>query len=137
MTLSFALSMKVNEVMKRRVITIESARTAADAAKKMTENGIGCLVVTKEGKIAGIVTERDMVIRVITQNLDPKKVKIEEFMTRNVVTYPPDASISDVIQAMSRHRIRRVPVVDNRGRLVGIVTAYDIALLGCPWMPVH
>jgi len=137
MSRSFELVMKVNEVMKRKVVTIESKETAAEAARLMTEKGVGCLVATKEGKIAGIVTERDMVIRIIAQNLNPEKVKVEEFMTRSVVTYPPDAFISEVIHAMSRHRIRRVPIVDNRGRLAGIVTAYDIALLGCPWMPTH
>jgi CBS domain-containing protein len=137
MSKPFALVMKINEIMKRNVVTIESTKTVADVARQMTERGVGCLVVTKEGKIAGIVTERDIVIRLITQNLDPGKVKVEEIMTKNVVTYPPDSSVSEVIQAMSRHRIRRVPIVDGRGKLVGIVTSYDIALLGCPWMPAH
>ena len=137
MSKPFALVMKISEIMKRNVVTIESAKTASDAARLMTEKGVGCLVVTKEGKLAGIVTERDMVIRLITQKLDPDKIKVEAITTKNVVTYSPNSSVSEVIQAMSRHRIRRVPIVDDRGKLVGIVTSYDIALLGCPWMPSH
>jgi len=121
-------NIKVDEIMNRHVITIESNRTATDAAKSMTKEGTGYLVVTENDRIVGIITERDMVIRVLAQDMNPKNVKVEEFMTKNVISFPPSATVMEVIQAMSRNRIRRVPIV-YRDRPVGIVTADDLTLL--------
>jgi len=121
-------NIKVDEIMSRHVITIESIRTAADAAKLMTKEGAGYLVVTENDRVVGIITERDMVIRVLAQDMNPKNVKVEEFMTKNVISLPPSATVMEVLQAMSRNRIRRVPIV-YRERPVGIVTADDLTLL--------
>lgn len=120
---------KVKDLM-RSVVTIDSDRTAVDAARLMTREGVGCLVAVKGGSVVGIITERDMVIRVLTQEQDPKKVKVENFMTKNVLSLSPNATILEAIEFMNRHRIRRVPIMDD-GRLVGIITADEITLLGC------
>jgi CBS domain-containing protein len=121
-------NMTANEIMNKHVVTIDSNRTAADAARLMTTEGTGYLVVTEDDLVVGIVTERDMIIRVLAQDMNAKNVKVEEFMTKNVISFPPSATVSEVIQAMIRNRIRRVPIV-YKDRLVGIVTADDLALL--------
>lgn len=126
---AYGLPTKVKEIMTRGVVTIEEDKMAIDAARLMTEKGVGCLVVVREGKVVGIVTERDMVVRVISQGLDPRMIKVGQFMTKPVITCPSETSIVDLVKLMSRYRIRRVPVVDGEN-LMGIVTSYDAALYG-------
>jgi signal-transduction protein with cAMP-binding, CBS, and nucleotidyltransferase domain len=92
----------------------------------MDKNDLGCVVVTnKAGKSIGIITERDLVIRVLAKNLKPDSVKAREIMTTPLVTIEPDATISDAARRMSRLDIRRLGVI-YKGNLVGIITSKDI-----------
>jgi len=117
---------KVSEIMSREVASLESKDTAASAAKKMVEGGFGCLLVTRKGSVVGIVTERDLVRKVLAKNEDPNKIKLEDIMSQPVITIGPSMQVGDASKLMSEKRIRRLPVIDD-DLLVGIVTTTDIA----------
>jgi len=133
--MALGMPTKIREIMSKYVVTIDEGKSAIEAARLMTEKGIGSLMVTKEGKTIGIITERDLVVRVLAKGVDPRTTKVEEVMTKPIITSTPDTPIADVVKLMSRYKIRRVPIVENE-TLVGIVTAYDTALYG--WgIPAH
>jgi CBS domain-containing protein len=117
---------KVSEIMSRGVASLESKETATTASQKMTEGGFGCLLVTRTGRVVGIVTERDLVRKVLAKNVNPEKIKLEEIMSQPVITVGPSLDVGDASKLMSEKRIRRLPVMES-DMLVGIVTTTDIA----------
>ena len=119
----------VRQFMTGDVATIESAGSALDAARLMTEKGKGCLVVVdRGGRPVGILTERDFVRRIIKEDLSPAGVRVSSVMSKPLVTIGPEVSIHEAAKTMVEHRIRRLAVVDG-GKLVGIITATDFAKL--------
>lgn len=119
----------VKEIMTKDVATIDSGKTALEAARLMTEKGVGRLPVLEKGKLVGIITERDLVVKIIAKKLDPSKVKVKDFMTKDVISCSPDSSLVEVAEVMERNKIRGLPVLE-KGKLVGIVTTYDLAVYG-------
>jgi CBS domain-containing protein len=118
--------MVVKDVMSSPVVTLDEGATSNKVATLMDENGLGCLIVTnKTGKPVGIITERDLVSRVLAKNLKPDTVKAKEIMTSPLVTIEPEATISEAARRMSRLNIRRLGVI-YKGNLVGIVSSKDI-----------
>lgn len=110
----------------QEVVTSGEDTTAAAAAQLMTEHGVGSLVVLgRDGKIAGIVTERDILRRFARHGAKLGTMRLAEIMTRPVETVHPDARIEDVLERMTRKRFRHLPVLDQ-GRLVGIVSIGDL-----------
>jgi len=116
----------VKEVMTKEVITISPKDSIAQAAKLMSSNRVGCLVVIQDKTPIGIITERDILTKVVGLDLKPSKVLVGEVMSSPPVTVNPDTSVSEAARLMRKHDIRRLPVV-NEGKLVGIVTASDLA----------
>ena len=120
--------LKVCELLRSKgdaVHTTTLDATALAAAQKMNDHRIGSLVVTEGGRIAGIVTERDMLTRVIAGQRDPAKVRIAEIMTGDVLTCTPDTEIGELRTLMRERRVRHVPVVEH-GRLAGMVSIGDL-----------
>jgi CBS domain-containing protein len=118
--------MLVRDVMSSPVVTMDENSSSNIAAAAMDKNDLGCVIVTnKAGKSIGIITERDLVIRVLAKNLKPDTVKAKEIMTTPLVTIEPDATISEAARRMSRLDIRRLGVI-YKGNLVGIITSKDI-----------
>ena len=118
--------MLVRDVMSSPVVTMNEDETSNKAAANMDMNDLGAVIVTnKAGKSIGIITERDLVIRVIAKNLKPDTVKAKEIMTTPLVTIEPEASISDAARRMTRLDIRRLGVI-YKGNLVGIISSKDI-----------
>ena len=118
---------RVSEIMTSDVIhTITDEASASDAAKQMKTVHRGCLVIVKRGQPLGIVTERDLVQRVIAVGADPSTIRISQVMSRPLVFVGPEALVTDAARVMSENRIRRLPVVDGMV-LVGIVTVTDFA----------
>jgi uncharacterized protein (DUF2267 family) len=99
-----------------------------EAARALENNNIGAIVVQEKGCVAGIVTDRDLAVRVVGRSLDPNTTMIGEVMTSPVATLSPDDSQSAAIQLMKQRNVRRIPLVDEEGRLVGIVTLDDLLL---------
>ncbi len=118
--------MLVKDAMSSPVITTDEDATADKIAKIMDENNLGCVVVTnRDGKPLGIITERDLVIRVLAKNLQPAMVKAKDIMTSPLATIEPDAPITEAARRMSRLDIRRLGVI-YKGDLVGLVSNRDI-----------
>jgi CBS domain-containing protein len=118
--------MLVKDVMSSPVVTTDEEAPTNKIAKLMTENKFGCVIVAnKDGKPLGIITEKDLVVRVLAKNLKPEGVKAKQVMTAPLATIEPDASISDAARRMSRLDIRRLGVV-YKGDLIGLVSSKDI-----------
>ena len=118
--------MVVKDVMSSPVVTLDENTTSNKVANIMNENDLGCVIITsKAGKPVGIITERDLVIRVLAKNLKPDTIKAKEIMTSPLVTIEPEATISEAARRMSRLNIRRLGVV-YKGNLVGVVSSKDI-----------
>ncbi|MBM4400726.1 MAG: CBS domain-containing protein [Crenarchaeota archaeon] len=118
--------MVVKDVMSSPVVTLDEDATSNKVANLMDENELGCVIVTnKTGKPVGIITERDLVIRVLSKNLKPDAVKAKEIMTSPLVTIEPEATVSEAARRMSRLNIRRLGVI-YKGNLVGVVSSKDI-----------
>jgi len=119
--------MLVDEIMTKNVVTIENDRTVLDACNEYNDRKIGCLIVTKDGHLDGIVTERDIIHRVISNEKYPRATKIEEIMTRDIKSILSTAEVKEAAEIMSENNIKKLPVVSDNGDVVGIITNTDIA----------
>lgn len=115
----------VREVMSPTPVSLPQHATVAEAAHLMKEKEIGSLLVSNAGKTVGLVTERDLVVRVLAESKDPEKTLVESIMSSPIVTVDPDTNIVDAIRKMSRLNIRRL-VVMEKGKTGGVVTERDI-----------
>jgi signal-transduction protein with cAMP-binding, CBS, and nucleotidyltransferase domain len=124
--LGLRTKMIVRDVMSNPVITIDEDEASNKAAVSMDMNDVGAVIVTnKAGKSIGIITERDLVIRVLAKNIKPDTIKAKEIMTTPLVTIEPEATISDAARRMTRLDIRRLGVI-YKGNLFGIISSKDI-----------
>ena len=113
--------------MIRNVITLQANATVYEAVKLLNKHKIGCLVVLNDnGQIAGIVTERDLLERVLESCRNPKQTRVTEIMTRNVITGTPNMDVFEATRMMFKLKVKKLPITENN-RLVGIVTLTDIA----------
>jgi len=118
--------MIVKDVMTSPVVITEENASANKVAKLMQDNKVGCVIVTnKAGKPLGIVTERDLVVRVLAAKSNPSTAKTEDFMTSPLVTVDPETPINDAAKRMSRLNIRRLAVL-YKDSLIGLVSSKDI-----------
>ncbi len=118
--------MLVKEIMTRNVISVRPDRPLREAAEIMADNHIGCLVVRTDGKLAGIITDRDILVFIADEshrNLDSYKVK--DAMTEYVITIRSTSTVEKAAELMTGNRIKKIPVLDD-DRLVGIITMSDI-----------
>ncbi|BAH08221.1 CBS domain-containing protein [Clostridium kluyveri] len=118
--------MKVENVMTKSVASLNPDDTIDKAAQVMMENNIGSLPVCQQGKIIGILTDRDISIRAMGNKASNSKT-VRDIMSSNPVTASPDMDVKDVSRIMSERQIRRVPVVENNN-VVGIVSLGDLAV---------
>jgi CBS domain-containing protein len=116
----------VREVMTRNPVMLPKDTLVADAAKKMKGQDIGDVVVMDDGSIYGIVTDRDIVIRAIAENRDPRQTRLGDIATTKLVTVRPDDDVNTAIDMMRKNAVRRIPVVE-RGAPIGIVSLGDLA----------
>lgn len=102
-----------------------------DAAQLMKNEHVGSIPVIEDQqtrKLVGIVTDRDLAIRIVSEGLDAKSTKVESIMTRNVVTCKAEDDLQTVVDAMSKHQLRRIPVVDDDNKVLGIIAQADVAI---------
>ncbi len=124
--------MTIYELCQRHVVTVRKHEEIATAARMMRERNVGCLVVVESAgtmggeRPIGMLTDREIVTTVIAGDGDPRAVTVGEVMTRHPVTVWSSATVEDALQRMRSGGVRRVPVVDERGRLAGIVALDDI-----------
>lgn len=117
--------LRLIDIAVRDVKTIEEEETVMKAADIMSQYNIGCLVVTKDGKPTGIITERDLLKRVIVPCLDPRTTKVSKVMSKPLIYGDPDMDLVYAAKFMINHNIKRLPIID-KGKLIGIVTFTDI-----------
>ena len=115
----------VREIMNPQVVVAKPEATAREAAKVMTEGGIGSLIIMKDDKIDGIVTESDMVKKIIADGGDAEQITLDQIMTAKVITVSDDATIEEASELMVENNIKKLPVI-RANKLVGIVTATDL-----------
>jgi CBS domain-containing protein len=115
----------IRDLLKGDPVTVEASATIEDAAKLMGQKDIGNVLVVENGEVQGIVTDRDIVVRVIAKG-DGPDAGVREAATTDLETLEPDASIEDAIQKMEQANVRRLPVVED-GKPVGIVSLGDLA----------
>jgi CBS domain-containing protein len=120
------MSLKVEDVMVKEVITIDDESTVKDAADIMNKFEIGCLIAIRKGKAVGIVTERDILKRVVAEGKETDRTKIKEVMTSPLVVVEPKMELEEAVKMMFQMKIKKLPVVEGK-RLVGLVTLTDIA----------
>ena len=115
----------VKNVMTKSVITIDKDNSVFAAAKAMSKKGIGSIVVTDEGKPIGIITERDILQRVVAKGLDASRTKMKDTMSKPLMTINGNMPIINAIRIMEKNKVRRLLVIE-KGKLVGIVTQRDL-----------
>ncbi len=121
--------MPITECARTEVVTAGPRETVYEVARLMNEENVGSVVITEEGRPVGIVTDRDLVIRAMSRDLDPRTTAIQEIMTRDLVTVREDVGIYDAMGCAKAEGVRRLPIVNVDGELVGIVTMDDIIQL--------
>ncbi|MEM3356272.1 MAG: CBS domain-containing protein [Candidatus Bathyarchaeia archaeon] len=121
-----SVSLKVEDVMVKEVITIDENSTVKEAAEIMNKFEIGCLIAVRKGKAMGIVTERDLLKRVVAEARDANKTKVKDVMSSPLVVVEPNMELEEAVKLMFQMKIKKLPVVDGK-RLVGLVTLTDIA----------
>ena len=117
---------RVSDLMAKDPIMVDSERSVRETAITMDRAGHGCLLVTADGKIVGIVTERDLVRRALTKGGIISHTKVKNIMSSPLIVVNPEVSIKEAAKVMAHHKVRRLPVVGSNG-LTGLITATDIA----------
>ncbi len=120
----------VEDVMVEKVVAVNIGDTAKYAAKLMSGLGIGCVVVLEEGSVVGMVTERDLLRRVIADAMDPEETLVKQIMSAPPIVVGPSLALEKAIELMFEHGIKKLPVVEHvneKTRLVGLITLTDIA----------
>jgi len=121
----------LKDIVERKLVTIEPDAKVADAAKLMEKENVGSVLILDNGKPRGLLTDRDIVVRCIAKNVDVDDCSVENVMTESLHTVKEVDGIFDCIKAMREAGVRRIPVVDNKGHAVGIISFGDLlAVLG-------
>ncbi|AYC30376.1 CBS domain-containing protein [Paenisporosarcina cavernae] len=116
--------MKIKEKMSRDIVTCQKSDLVHEIAQSMRALDIGCMPVVERGEVIGMITDRDIVTRSVAKN---NKEKVEDVMTKDVISAHPDDSIEEASALMAEHRIRRLPVMENN-QLVGFLSLADLAV---------
>jgi CBS domain-containing protein len=119
---------RCSEIMTRNVTTAAPQMTLSAVAALLRESDVGALPVVEGGKLAGIITDRDIVVRAVAEGADVNTATAAEMMTAQVFSAAPDTFVFEVIRLMGDKQIRRVPVINESGELCGMIAMADVAL---------
>jgi CBS domain-containing protein len=117
----------VREVMTSKLCSIDADKPVAYAAKMMRDEDVGIAPIVEGDRLVGVLTDRDIAVRVVAEGRDPEQVKVTEVASRDLVTLDPQQDLEEALRLMARHQVRRLPVVEEDGRLVGVVAQADVA----------
>ena len=117
----------IRELMTKDPHALASGATVMEAARMMRDEDTGIVPIVDGDKLVGTVTDRDVAIRVVAEGKSPEHVTVGEIASRELVTIDPQQELDEALRLMARHQVRRLPVVEEDGRLVGIVAQADIA----------
>ena len=117
----------IREIMTSKVCSIDADKSVAYAAKMLRDEDVGLAPIVEGDRLVGTLTDRDIAIRVVAEGRDPEATAVREVASTDLVTLDPRQDLDEALRVMAEHQIRRVPVVEEDGRLVGIVAQADIA----------
>ncbi len=118
-------NIRIKDIMNPSPVIINKKASVLDATKEMKSEKVGSIIIVENGKPIGVLTESDILRKIVAEEKDPSKICVEEVMSKPIITISPDASIEEAVRIMGKHKIRRLPVVD-KDKLVGMVTEKDI-----------
>lgn len=110
-------------------VTVEAGTPVGQVLEKVQQHRVGCVLVYEAGRMVGIVTERDFLLKVVARDVDYNATKIDDFMTRNPATLSPDASIGDAASLMTERHFRHIPIIGSDGAAIGVASIKDIIQL--------
>ncbi len=116
----------IKDLMNKNVVSLDAGRSVVDAAQSMKQRDLGNVLVTEGGRLRGIVTDRDIVVRCLAEGKDPGRTRLADFCTTEMVTLESDAPVDDAVRLMREKAIRRIPIMDH-GKPVGVVSLGDLA----------
>jgi CBS domain-containing protein len=119
--------MKIKDIMSKEIACVDAKSTAADAAKKMKDQNVGSVLVIDQDQLKGLVTDRAIATKAVAAEKDPRTLPVTDIMTREIVGCSEDDDVFDALQTMGKNQVRRLPVVNDRSQLVGVVSMADIA----------
>jgi CBS domain-containing protein len=122
--------MKVADVMTARLVLVPPEATVQEAATMMAEHDIGAVLVGAPDALVGVLTDRDVLLRVVVDGRDPKAVRVADVMSSNIFSCRAEDSLDEAFREMSERQVRRLPVLDEGGHAVGIVVMSDLATRG-------
>src|SRR5438093_4434151 len=121
------MGQSIRDLMTANPRTVTSDQMVVDAAKIMREIDTGIVPIVEGDKLVGVVTDRDITIEVVAQGKDPQSTKVTDVASRDLVTIDPQQNLDEAMRLMAEHQVRRLPVVEEDGKLIGIVAQADIA----------
>jgi CBS domain-containing protein len=122
----------VSDVMTTMPISVSSTAPVITAAETMRDNDIGDVLVTVDGKVAGLVTDRDLVVRFLAGGMDPSTTTVGHVCSRDLVATHPDTAVDEAIRVMRERAVRRLPVINDTGEAIGFVSLGDLAVTRDP-----
>jgi len=124
-------NVKISRFMTKELITVSIDSTVEESVKKMIDYDVECLpVIDTEGVLHGLVTFRDIVMKVVYPQTKTRELKVEKIMSKSLVTCNLNSTVLDVVKIMRNRHVRRIPIVNAKNKLVGLVTDFDLALFG-------
>ncbi|HEY1366662.1 MAG TPA: CBS domain-containing protein [Gaiellaceae bacterium] len=117
----------VRDLMTSNPRTIDSNQSVMDAARIMRDEDVGMVPITEGDRLIGTITDRDIAIRIVAEGSDPSTAKAIDVASRELVTIDPQQDLDEALRLMTKHQVRRLPAIEDDGRLVGVVAQADIA----------
>ena len=117
----------IQDVMTSNPCAIDANQPVSYAAKMMKDEDVGLAPIVEGDRLVGALTDRDITVRVVAEGKDPQTVKVREVASTDVITVDPQQDLDDALTLMARYQVRRLPVVEEDGRLVGVVAQADVA----------
>jgi CBS domain-containing protein len=121
------MARSIGDIMTRNPRTVDAGDSVLEAARQMRDGDFGSVVVLRDGRVDGMVTDRDIAVRAVAEGRDPQSIQVSEISSTGVATVEPSQPIDEAIQTMRKHDVRRLPVVED-GRPVGILSLGDLAV---------
>jgi CBS domain-containing protein len=118
---------KVRDVMVDEVVTIEASESLVTAARRMEEANVGMLPVVEEGRVKGVITDRDIVVRAVARQADATATRVGDCLSEGAISAHPEWPTEQALQTMAQAQVGRLPVLDDEDRLVGVVTLSSMA----------
>ncbi|MGH3079858.1 MAG: CBS domain-containing protein [Gaiellaceae bacterium] len=117
----------IREVMTSNPCTIDADKPVSDAAKMMRDEDVGLAPIVEGDRLVGTLTDRDIATRVVAEGRDPDSTPVKEVASTDIVTIDPEQDLDEALRLMADHQVRRLPVVEEDGRVVGVVAQADVA----------